>query len=55
MNMSQAFGSVKSARTTKISGLDGSAGRAIRRDGIAPRRIAAPATAQRRREDCRYS
>jgi hypothetical protein len=43
--MSQAFGAVKSARATKVGGFDGSVGRAIRHDGVAPRRIAAPPTA----------
>jgi len=53
--MSQAFGAVKSARTTKIEGYDGSIGRAIRHRGVAPRRIAAPPIAGAQREDCRYS
>jgi hypothetical protein len=53
--MSQALGAVKSTNAAKIGGSDGSVGRAIRHDGVAPRRIAAPAPAARRGEDCRYS
>jgi hypothetical protein len=53
--MSQAFRAVKSARAPKVGGFDGSAGRVNRDEGVAPRRIAAPAPAEAKGKDCRYS
>jgi hypothetical protein len=40
--MSQAFGAVNSAAAANIGAFDGSVGRAIGREGLAARRIAAP-------------
>jgi hypothetical protein len=51
--MSHAFRTVKSVSAMKLGAFDGSVGRAIRQEGFAARRIAAPSGATACREDCR--
>jgi hypothetical protein len=53
--MSQALDAVKSTSAMKIGAFGGSVSPAIRRNGVAARRIAAPRSDGAQQENCRYS